>query len=224
MSEFFRPIILNAFKEVEWPMLTRCAVEGIALADNLIPTHKILNWAVGRDLRGHLRRIGIMHSVYNACVTSALPYTCEIMPNTVGNCHHIQLMSQNVYAHVVHTSDLAEMPRETPLRTNARMSNQGNLFEGTLFTADLSKIQRWFAYLTFNADRDGNLTHLGLGIADKDGTEWLDIVSILKHPPEGYEIPTTEPPPLGPEELMRFQPHVQHLVDKAKKNVSEEKK
>src|SRR6266481_7985413 len=152
MSELFRPLILNAIPEQHWPALTRCATDGVALADNLIASQRMLDWSLGQDQRGDLRRIGVMYCIREACLKEILPFTCETKNNTAKNCHHIEVAAQNLYFHVTRTSHFSGMPRDTTLRDNERVSNQGDLFEGTLLTTDLSLIKRWYGYLTFAAD------------------------------------------------------------------------
>jgi hypothetical protein len=212
MSEFFRPIILNAFPESNWSVLTRCAVEGISLADNLIASEKMLNWWVGQDQRGDLRRVGVMYSIRNACQIASLPFSCDTRKNTANNCHHIELRSQNLDLHIVRTPTLTSMPRDTPLRDNARVSNQGDLFKGTLFTTDLSEIKRWYGFLSFNADLDGLLLHLGIGLPESADKGWLDIISILKTSGEDYSSPPPEQPPPDPSDLMKFHKHIEEML------------
>lgn len=103
MSTYFRPIILNAFPEATWPAIRRCVAMGVSLADTVVQTERMLDWTIGHDQRGDLRRIGVMWKIYQACKNGELPFDCNIRDNTVKNCHHIIINSQRVYAHLTRT-------------------------------------------------------------------------------------------------------------------------
>ena len=211
MSTYFRPIILNAFPEINWPTIRRCAVTGVSLADALIEREKMLNWAVGRDQLGDLRRIGVMWKIAQACKDGELPFECNTKENTVRNCHHIEIASQRVYAHVTRTPSLRSMPRETTLRDNERASNQGDLFDSKEFTTDLSLIKRWYAWIMFNADERGNLSHLAIGLPKARENDWLDLISILGGEIEKLSGPEEERRPPTPEEIMKFREEIREV-------------
>lgn len=211
MSARYRPMILNAFPEYAWPDLQRRARYGVQLADDLIQERTILDWVVGHDQRGDLRRVGVMWSIHQACIDGVLPFSATTKKNTAKNCHHVEVTSQNIYLHITRTPSLLSLPRDTTLRDNERASNQGDLFSDTGFTTDLSTIRRWYAWLTFGADPKGDLTHLAIGLPKHGENDWLEIVSILR--PTG-EIQSTdeEPRPPGPEDSVKFRAAVQKLL------------
>jgi hypothetical protein len=212
MSARYRPIIMNAFPESVWPKIQRRAHYGIKLADDLIKERTILDWAVGQDQRGDLRRVGVMWSINKACADVILPFSSLIRKNTARNCHHVEIASQNVYLHITRTNSLLSMPRDTTLRDNERATNQGDLFKDTGFTTDLSSIKRWYAWLTIGADEKGEFTHLAIGLPKHQEREWLDMVSILQ-PAAEASSPGEEPRPPGPEDSMKFRADIQKLLD-----------
>lgn len=222
MSIYFRPIILNAFPETTWPPIRRCAVIGVSLADALIERERMLDWAVGQDQRGDLRRIGVMWKIAQACKDGELPFECSTKENTVKNCHHIEISSQRVYAHVTKTSSLRAMPRETTLRDNERVNNQGDLFDNKEFTTDLTEIKKWYAWIMFNADERGNLSHLAIGLPKARENAWLDLISILGGKIEKLSGPEEERRPPPPEEIMKFREEIKE-VPKVSSRVHEKK-
>lgn len=213
MSAYFRPIILNAFPETTWDGILRCAAQGVTLADNLLRQEHWLNWAVGKDQRGDLRRVGIMWSLREACAAELLPFACEDRENTAKNCHHIEVQSQNVCFHVNRTDSLLAMPRGTRLRNDKRASNQYNLLEPAILTTNLSEIKKWYGWLTFNADIEGRLTHLAIGLPEKDGSEWLDILPLPLKDASAFVSEDDEPAPLGPDQLVKFKEDVMKMLD-----------
>jgi hypothetical protein len=77
MSAYFRPIILNGFPRSTWPGIRRCAIKGMSLADALIKHERWLDWPIGRDQRGDLRRVGVMWTIREACLSGELPFDCH---------------------------------------------------------------------------------------------------------------------------------------------------
>ena len=211
MSAYFRPIILNAFPENTWDGILRCTVQGVALADSLIRQEFWLNWAVGRDQRGDLRRVGVMWCLRDACSTGVLPFGCDDRENTAKNCHHVEIQSQNVYLHVTRTDNLSAMPRDTKLRNDERASNQYDLLNPIAFTTDLSEIKRWYGCLTFNADLQGKLTHLAIGLPEDTRSGWLDIVPMPLHDSSAF-VSDDEHVPLGPDKLIKFREEVRKML------------
>ena len=213
MSAYFRPIILNAFPDSSWDGILKCAAQGVALADRLVREEPWLNWAVGKDQRGDLRRVGVMWSLREACTAEILPFFCEDRENTARNCHHIEIRSQNVYLHVTRTDSLLAMPRLTKLRNDERASNQFDLLKPIIMTTDLSEIKRWYGWLTFNADAEGKLTHVAIGLPEEDGDEWLDIVPLPLEDTSSFVSEDDEPAPLGPDQLVRFTEVVRRMLE-----------
>jgi hypothetical protein len=109
------------------------------------------------------------------------------------------------------------MPKETTLRDNERASNQGDLFEDNSFTTELSRIRRWYAWITFNADADGNLSHLAIGLPKARENDWLDLVSILRGKIEGAVGPHEERRPPEPHEVMKLREEFRELQKKSPK-------
>jgi len=112
MSARYRPMILNAFPEYAWPDLQRRARYGVQLADDLIQERTILDWVVGHDQRGDLRRVGVMWSIHQACIDGVLPFSATTKKNTAKNCHHVEVTSQNIYLHITRTPSLLSVRPE----------------------------------------------------------------------------------------------------------------
>jgi hypothetical protein len=212
MSSFYRPIILAALPEATWEGITVCAESGVRLADRLIAETPLLNWAVGRDQRGDLRRIGFMYELLGACRRRDLPFECQSAPNTVGNCHHIEVRSQNLTLHVTATASLGAFPKETRLRKNSRETNQPDLFK-PMITGDLDRAKQWYGWIVFNADLKGRLTHLGAGLPEHEESEWLDLISIERRKKDEGSSPIEAPPP-SPDQLLGFREHIRRELER----------
>ena len=212
MSAYFRPIIMNAFPKSTWDGVVRCAAQGVGLADDLLRQERWLNWAVGKDQRGDLRRVGVMWSLREACAAGDLPFACEDRTNSARNCHHIEIRSQNLYLHVNRTENLLAMPRDTKFRNDERASNQLDLLKPVIFTTKLSEIKTWYGWMTFNADTEGRLTHLAIGLPEMAGNDWLDIVPMPLRGSGAFVSEDDEPAPPGPDQLVKFKEDIKKLL------------
>ena len=214
MSAHFRPIIMNAFPESTWEGVLKCTARGVGLADTLLRQERWLNWAVGKDQRGDLRRVGIMWSLREACAAGTLPFACADRQNSAGNCHHVEIISQNVYLHVNRTDCLSGMPRDTKLRNDERASNQLDLLKPPILTTDLSSIKKWYGWMTFNANLDGQLTHLAIGLPEMSGRDWLDLVPIPLPGGGALVNDDDEPSPPGPDQLIKFRDDIKKMLER----------
>jgi hypothetical protein len=84
MDEFQRRLEA-AFKHSADGETIRGVSEGILLGDDLIENTPILRHAGGRDLRGHIRRAGIMFRLHDLCERGDLPFVAKIMPMPHGS-------------------------------------------------------------------------------------------------------------------------------------------
>jgi hypothetical protein len=138
---------------------------------------------------------------------------CVDRENTAKNCHHVEVRSQNVYLHVNRTDSLLAMPRETKLRNDERAANQFDLFRPAILTTNLADIRQWYGWLTFNADLDGKLTHLAIGLPENERNEWLDIVALPPGSDSAIGSEDDEAPPPGPEQLVKFKENIQKFLN-----------
>ncbi len=179
MSLYFRPILVNAFPEETWPPIVYFFAEGVAIADAEIRDTPMLNWTVGRDQRGDLRRVGVMYSVYQACLRGDLPFKHRIKDNIARNCHYLEVISDNVYSHISQTPYPGSFPKDMPYRRNERARNQLNLFDNHSNIIHPDYIPSWYGQMTFRADTNGKLTHVCIGLPEANRDEWLDRINLL---------------------------------------------
>ncbi|MCF8034045.1 MAG: hypothetical protein K9K66_10445 [Desulfarculaceae bacterium] len=175
MPKEFLDAIRKSFPPDTWPKIVQAANSGIILADALIADNPFLNWPVGRDQRGDLRRVGVMFSLREACNSGDLPFLCKVRRNTVRNCRHIELHSNNMYLHVTQVGGQRQFPKDTPLRNKGRRSNQFLLFADN---AQPEFSSRWYGWLTFGASNDGGLEFICIGLPTESGQQWLDRINL----------------------------------------------
>jgi hypothetical protein len=227
---------LQRLLEVAFPVTTDSQVirgvsEGIALADDLIENNRILRTGAGNDLRGHIRRAGIMFRLHDLCVQNELPFMAEIVPMPHGPWHWLEIRSGNFLAHVCRTSAPHAFPEETLSRQDARLRNQDDMFAPRVADRGelIVSIREFYTWLTFGIGQQGVLEHLVWAMPPADDGDWLAYRDVLHHaiattPLQPDQAPAqesrAEPPTEGLN--LRFQEHIEQSLSKQNKKDDEE--
>ncbi len=148
--------------------LYRAVQEGSYLADHLYKGKSFLINEIGRDLRGHIRRIGISHQIESYCARGDLPFVAIMKPMPKGNWHWLEICATGALAHVCRTEDVDKFPHEADSRQDIRLRLQTDLLNWREDERDFSKIIRdipkLYAWLTFRIAQDGRLQSFMLGV------------------------------------------------------------
>lgn len=209
---------LAFYPETDGEMI-RGVSEGILLADDLVENTPILRTAVGRDLRGHIRRAGVMFRLRDLCTRGDLPYLADIVPMPYGNWHWLEIKSGKFKAHVCRSAGPYEFPEETLSRQDSRLANTFDLFAQNVvpISETLAKVDELCAWLTFAPTRDGDLQHLCWAMPPAGEGTWLAHTDILRRAAQSGIAPTDGKPPESPplEIKLRFKEHIEEaLVEK----------
>ena len=105
--------LAQAFPATTDAEVERAVFEGILLADDLVLNTPILKTLIGRDLRGHIRRAGVMFRIHDLCERGDLPFGTSIGKMPYGNWHHLEIRSGRFRAHVCRTHSAFEFPVES---------------------------------------------------------------------------------------------------------------
>jgi len=204
----------------------RAISEGIFLADDLIAHTPLLKTVVGSDLRGHIRRAGIMFRFHGLCQRGDLPYEAEMVKMPYGNWHWLEIRSGQFKAHICRTVGIDEFPVDALSRQDARLVNQRNLFTDNTLSLDeiAGRLRDLYVWLTFGVSRKGELEHLCWAMPPADGDDYLALIDVLKRQ-SGRELPPpgqspTEPP--NPLIKLRFKDHIEEQI--LEENKKEDKK
>jgi hypothetical protein len=114
--------------------LSRAMQEGSYLADHMFDGESFLNNDLGRDIRGHIRRVGISTQIDLYCQRGDLPFVSAPVERISSQCHG----PLGAIAHVCRTDDPQSFPEEAESRQDIRLVLQANLFRPA--DADLGKI------------------------------------------------------------------------------------
>jgi hypothetical protein len=206
----------EAFPSTTDSEVFRGATEGILLADDLLDNTPLLKTAVGRDLRGHIRRAGIMFRIQDLCGRGDLPFQSEIVPMPYGNWHWLELRSGNFKAHICRTEAAFEFPDDTRSRQDERLRNQGDLFAEKVVSINemAAQIRVLYAWLTFGAGHEGSLSHLCWAMPPADEGDWLAHINIMERIAAASASPK-QPEAPSPTLKLRFKEGVEEALSKS---------
>lgn len=213
MNEALQSRLELAFPASTDPEIYRGVSEGILLADQVIRDTPILHNSVGRDLRGLIRRAGVMFRLHDLCQAGDLPFQAEMVRMQRGSMHCIEIRSEGMKAHVCRTDGPDAFPVDSLSRQDERLVNQPDLFAGNVvsFEEISGKVPSLYALLTLCASRSGILEHLCWGVPSADGGDWLAHGNVLLRSPhvlagDGGAINPEQP---AQRVVLRFQEHIE---------------
>jgi hypothetical protein len=225
MDEFQRRLEAAFYPATDGETI-RGVSEGILLGDDLIENTPILRHAGGRDLRGHIRRAGIIFRIHDLCERGDLPFAAEIVPMPHGSWHWLEIRSDNFKAHICRSEGPYDFPEETLSRQDARLVNQNDLFAENVIPISqvVSQIPELYTWLTFSAEKTGTLKHLCWAMPPADSGSWLGHVNILKRAEEATVHPEDGLPAEEPAKIikLRFREHIEQSLSKQDKADNEE--
>jgi hypothetical protein len=203
----FQELLDEAFPAVTDFNVIRGVSEGIFLADSTLDSAGFLKSLVGRDLRGHLRRAGILYRLHQMSSEGDLPFKSTMTKMPRGNWHWVELQSKNFTSHVCRTDAPDLFPDDTPTRQDDRLSNQGDLF---LDAPMIVPIRGYSAWLTFGVGDSGSLGHLCWGMPAANDDIWLARTNVILRAKEAEVVVPFEAPSKTQE--LKFREHVEEAL------------
>ena len=225
MIQEFQDRMLAAFPTATWSPLVRGVREGINFADDLVNNTPMLACPLGRDIRGHIRRIGVLYRLQQLCTSGDLPFKAETTRMPIGSWHWLDIRSGDVVAHIVRTETAGALPLDTSNRQTRYVKIQYDLYDdGRIIPISrvMSETKEFYSFLTFGIDPKGVLTHACLGMPSSDNDEWLAFTKLeRKAPPEAAQ--TADAPP-GPNlsDKIRFRKHVSEMLAEKQNKADDE--
>lgn len=201
-----------AYPSSTFSMTIRGVREGIILADDTLGSAPFMMSPIGQDLRGNLRRAAISFKIHELCTKGDLPFSTKMPKMERANWHQLEIRSGKCVGYLTRTEDEGGFPEDRPSRQDERLRNQGDLFRPNVVALNESALNI-SAWLTWRADRKGNLLHLCWGAPDADTDEWLGFANLLKT--AGHELPVMgggEVATPDPKERMRFRDEIAEQI------------
>jgi hypothetical protein len=197
--------------------LSRAVQEGSFLSDHLYEGESFLNNSVGRDMRGHIRRIGISHQIELYCQRGDLPFVATMKPMPRGSWHWLEIRSTGSIAHVCRTNDELSFPDEAESRQDIRLALQGNLFSPPAPSPRtiIKEVPQLYAWLMFRIGRNGLVNHLCWGSPAADCDEWIAHIDVMAEiAKSGVVVPSVSSAP-DPKEKLRLKDHIVVALEKS---------
>lgn len=218
MDTDFQKLLDEAYPPSADAPVIRGVMEGILLADKTLENEPFLASLVGKDLRGHIRRAGILFRLDELAKKGDVPFTSTMAVMPRGNWHWIELKSKKFTAHVCRTDGPDLFPVDTPTRQDERLTNQSDLF---FDASNVEPIAGYVAWLTFGIGDSGSLGHLCWGMPNSSEDIWLARTNIIQRASRAALVIKPEKPstPLD----LKFKDHVEASL-KGKKPTSDNKK
>lgn len=221
MSEEFDGLLRTAFPEPTDKEVVRVVSEGVGLADDVRRNTPWLLNLIGADLRGTLRRAATIFRFEQACREGRLPFRASEIENTNGTSHLLKIEAGRFEAHVVRTESAGAFPRDAPIRQDNRLKNQGDLFYEPKIVPlrEISDdVLEMYAWLTFDADKVGRLTHVCWCMPERDRNVFLGRLNLMQTGFGEVAIEPHEPTPPDPTSKMKFKDFLDRSVENQKKN------
>ena len=99
----FQDRLLRSFPEQTWSSLVKALGDGIHKADSHLRSTPMFSGEIGHDLRGHVRRLSILHELHELSRLGRLPYEASPSKMPVGNWHWLNIRSAGLIGHVIRT-------------------------------------------------------------------------------------------------------------------------
>ncbi len=213
----FQDLLDEAFPPVTDLEMIRGVTEGIFLADSTIDSAGFLRSGVGQDIRGHIRRAGILFRLHQMVTNGDLPFTSSMTRMPRGNWHWVELRNANFRAHICRTEAPSMFPIDSPTRQDDRITNQLDLF---IDTATVTPIKGYMSWLTFGVGDSGALGHLCWGMPNAKEDVWLARTNIIQRAKDNDVVVSIETP--ARVTALRFRDHVEEAL-KTKQDDLDEK-
>jgi hypothetical protein len=215
MSDDFDRHLRTAFPQTTDAAVVRTLATAVALADDVRRNTPWLANLIGSDHRGLLRRAAAMWQFEADCVAGNLPFEASIVPNTTASCHLLMIRSGGYEAHIVRTESEGAFPKDAPIRQDKSLSNQGDLFTDPKLVpldAKLKSVANLYAWLSFDADTVGSLTHVCWCMPESGQKSFLSRFNILRKGSSGLSLDDHAPPPPDLSGKIKFRNDLERFI------------
>lgn len=218
----YAEVLISAFPEHTYSSTIRAIREGVAMGDEAVNGIPHLGTPVGKDIRGLMRRAGVMFRLHELCAAGDLPFVAKFLPMPVGSWHWLEIRSGQCHGYLVRTADRDAFPKDTPNQQDKRHTNQDDLFDDPK-VVKLPRPRIYTAWLCYGATKNGATTHALWGMpSGREAETWLarkdilNAVRTLVSTPEEAKKPAADP-----RKAMRLRDEVMEALNKQGKDDSE---
>lgn len=213
----FQQRLEAAFPYESYANTLRALREGIAAGDDVIKGTRMFSSEVGDDMRGLIRRAGILLRVEEMCKAGDLPFTCSLNRMPRGTWHWLDIYSGDCHGHIVRTPEPDKFPEDTPNRQDARASNTADLFETEAERIIRLAPPKLYTWLAYRAAPDGRISHALWQAPSGDTNEWLARINLMAVVVQKSDD-AKRPAKVDPKSRMKLKDNVISMIDKKKKD------
>jgi len=217
-SKSFQQRLETAFPYETYANTLRALREGIAAGDDVISGTRMFSSDVGNDMRGLIRRAGILMRFEEMCKVGDLPFNCTLEQMPRGTWHWLNIFSGDCHSHIVRTEDPLKFPQDTPNRQDARASNTADLFETEEERIIRLSPPKLYTWLTYRAAPDGRLSHALWQAPSANADEWLARINLMAVVIPKKSEEAKRPPKVDPKSKMKLKDNVISLIEKKSNN------
>jgi hypothetical protein len=213
-TKSFQQRLETAFPYESYANTLRAVREGIAAGDDVIKGTRMFSSEVGDDMRGLIRRAGILLRVEEMCKVGDLPFKCSLTRMPRGTWHWLDIYSGDCHAHIVRTADPSKFPEDTSNRQDARASNIPDLFETEAERIVRLAPPKLYTWLTYRAAPDGRISHALWQAPSAKEDDWLASINLMAVVVQKKSDDAKRPAKVDPKSKMKLKDNVISMVDK----------
>lgn len=218
MEAGYQSLLDAAFPAQIDSAVVRGIQEGILLADAIIGSEPFLKTLVGSDLRGHLRRAGVLFRLHGMAMAGDLPFESHMGKMPKGGWHFVEIKSGSLKAHVCRSDGPSMFPEDTPIRQDERLANQGDLFRKPTAIEDVLDRYVW---LTFGVVDSGAVAHVCWSMPSAKADVWLARTNVTRRLAEKADEIRSERP--SSVVKLKFRKHIEEALVESDKDRSTER-
>jgi hypothetical protein len=205
------PVLLdpNEILESEYPIHVRSLFKpaihrAYRMVNLLVQDTSWINWHVGRDLIGYLKRVAVDYEIKRLIDEKRLPdcYGYRIAPNVADNCYHLEVFGPNSILTISQVRRPTSVPRHALFRANHGVGNQTTL---GLFEDDYDITDKPFYFILTHGFGGEEPEFIVLGMPNPEVTQWIKVVNLFK---EIHVVDTNEIERIEASDLVALKQHL----------------
>lgn len=178
-----------------------------------------LNWSVGTDILGVLRRVAVEYELKKLIDRQKLPIKYIIAPNAIDNCRHLMLIANRCRLTISQLRSPRSIPRRAIYRTNYSLQGRQLQLDFPDEFMDINKNDEEQFYMILTHGYSGPAPEfVSISVPGPYVKEWLEQVDLLSEP---HPVYLEEEDTLTEEEsLLEFKKEVHEVLKGGKETVS----
>lgn len=205
-----KSIIMNEVPHTIRSKFVPCVQLGYKIATASLKQVDFLDWDLGEDHMGYLRRIAVHYAFKKAVDEGDIPFTYSYEYNRTGSHRFMVLHTKAAKITLSQVKDKYSIARHAFYRDKLQVANQIFMVADENAVAQIRDNPEYYLLLTYNSGGEEPL-FINLGMPNEKG--WIDKINLLAEPrvvsnnkPDDEEI-------ISPEQLVGFRKYIQEVEE-----------